>query len=292
MVTTASTLTAGTYTLTATFTPVDTTSYTTATATRTLVVQQVDFVVETDTQALTITAGGSGTVNVSVPALYGFTGTVTIAGGTPLPGGFTITASPATITAGGSSVVAIQTTGLSTTASAANHNSLQPWITSGGIALSCLLIFPMARKRKSVWMTVLGLVAMLGVMSGCGGGSGFSTATVTLASSATKAASGATVSLTATVVTKQHKPGGSVTFYNGSTALGTAVPLSSGTATLSVTTLPVGLSSLTAVYSGDSHDSSATSPAVAQLTTGQTQVLIEGTSGSVTHATAVQITLQ
>ena len=292
----ASTLTAGTYTLTAIFTPVDTTSYTTATATRTLVVQQVDFAVETNTQALTITAGGSGTVNVSVPALYGFTGTVAIAGGTPLPGGFTITASPATVSAGGSSVVTIQTTGLGTTSASNAHNSLISWITGGGIALSCLLIFPMPRKRKSVWMSVLGLVATLGVslgmMSGCGGGAGFSTATVTLASSATKAASGSAVSLTATLTSKQHKPTGNITFYNGSTALGTAVPVSNRTATLSVTSLPVGLNSLTAVYSGDSHDSSATSPAVAQLITGQTDVAIQATSGSITHATTVQITLQ
>lgn len=291
-VTTASTLNAGTYTLTATFTPVDTINYATVTATRILVVQQVDFAIETDTQALTITAGGSGTVNVSVPALSGFTGTVTLVGGTPLPGGFTVTASPAAITAGGSSVVTIQTTGLGKTSASNSNNSLQPWIAGGGIALSCLLIFPMARKRKSVWMTVLGLVATLGMMSGCGGGAGFSTATVTLASSATKAPSGTAVSLTATLASKQHKPTGSITFYNGSTALGTAVPVANGTATLSVTTLPVGLGSLTAVYSGDSHDSGATSPAVTQLITGQTQVLIEGTDGSVTHATAVQITLQ
>jgi len=288
----ASTLTAGTYTLTATFTPVDTTDYLTATASRTIVVQQADFAVETGASSLTLVAGSSGTVTVSVPALYGFSGTVAIAGGSSLPGGFTVTASPATVTAGGSSTVTIQTTGLSgSTANVSPHNDWNRLIAGGGIALSCLLILPVARRRKSVWMTTVALVGVLGVLSGCGG-SGFSTATVALSSSASKAASGSSITLTATVSSHHHMPGGNVTFYNGTTALGAPVTVVNNAATLSVTSLPVGLNSLTAVYSGDSHDSTATSAAIAELVTGQTAVEIDGTSGSVTHATTVQITLQ
>jgi subtilase family serine protease len=292
VVTAASTLTAGTYTLTATFTPVDTTDYTTATATSTLVVQQADFALEASSTALTITAGSSGTVNVSVPSLYGFSGTVTLSGGTPLPGGFTLTASPATIAAGGSSTVTIQTSGLSTTsASNAGDSSMQPWMTGAGIALSCLLILPMVRRRKSLWVVIVAVGVTLGVMTGCGGAS-FSTATVDLTTSGSKVASGSSVTLTAAVSSHNRSLGGNVTFYNGTTALGAAVPLANGSATLSITTLPVGLNSLTAVYSGDSNNSDATSSAVAQLVTGQTQVAIQGTSASETHTTIVQITLQ
>jgi subtilase family serine protease len=292
IITTASTLTAGTYTLTATFTPVDTTDYATATATRTLVVQQADFALETSATALTITAGSSGTVNVSVPQLYGFSGTVALSGGTSLPGGFTITASPATISAGGSSTITIHTTGLgSTSASTAGRNAIESWIRGGGFALSLLLILPMARRRKSLWIAMVALGVTFGVITGCGGTS-FSTANVALTSGATKAASGSSVTLTATVSSKHRSQGGNVTFYNGSTALGAAVPVAADSATLSITNLPVGLNSLTAVYSGDSHNSSATSAAVAQLITGQTQVTIQGASGSETHATTVQITLQ
>ncbi len=87
-------------------------------------------------------------------------------------------------------------------------------------------------------------------------------------------------------------PRGDVTFYNGTTALGGPVVVVNNAATLSVTSLPVGLNSLTAVYSGDSNNSTATSTAVAELVTGQTSVEIDGTSGSATHATTVQITLQ
>jgi subtilase family serine protease len=291
-VTSASTLAAGTYTLTATFTPVDTTDYISTTASQTVVIQQADFALETGSSSLTITAGSSGAVIVSVPALYGFSGTVALAGGAGLPGGFTVTASPATVAAGGSSTVTIQTTGLpGSSASLPSTSNWKSWAAGSGIALSCLLIFPIARRRRSVWMTTFGLVGILGLMSGCGG-IGFTNTTVTLTGAATKVASGSPVALTATVSSNHSTFGGNVTFYNGTTALGSAVPIVNGSASLSVTSLPVGLNSLTAVYSGDSHDSSATSAAVDELVTGQTTVEIDGTSGSLTHATILQITLQ
>jgi subtilase family serine protease len=291
-ITAASTLTPGTYTLTATFTPVDTTNYSIATASHTVLIQPADFTLQTGTSSLTIAAGSSGTTTVSIPALYGFSGTVAIAGGSSLPGGFTVTASPATVAAGGSSTVTIQTTGLSgSTASVSPHDDWNKWIAGGSIALSCLLILPAARRRKSAWMATVAMVGVLGVLSGCGG-PGFSTATVALSSSATKAASGSSVTLTATVASHQQMPGGNVTFYNGTTVLGAPVTVVNDAASLSVTSLPVGLNSLTAVYSGDSNNSTATSTAIAELTTGQTAVEIDGTSGSVTHAAALQITLQ
>ena len=47
--------------------------------------------------------------------------------------------------------------------------------------------------------------------------------------------------------------GGTVTFYDGSTALGTA-SLSGGTATLTATTLPAGEQTISAIYSGDGQN--------------------------------------
>ena len=65
---------------------------------------------------------------------------------------------------------------------------------------------------------------------------------------------GQTEILTATVTTTAPNSGtptgGTVTFLNGNTSLGTA-PLHSGTATLRVSTLPVGIDVLMANYSGD-----------------------------------------
>ena len=80
-------------------------------------------------------------------------------------------------------------------------------------------------------------------------------ATVTsVQASASSVAFGQPVALTATVtaaVPNSGTPtGGTVTFLNGNTALGTA-PLNSGTATLQVSTLPLGVDKVTARYSGD-----------------------------------------
>jgi len=80
----------------------------------------------------------------------------------------------------------------------------------------------------------------------------------TLTSSQNPIVVGASVFLTAQVVVafasqKKGNPTGSVSFYNESTLLGTAVTISSsGVATLNVTALPVGTCTFQAVYSGDS----------------------------------------
>jgi hypothetical protein len=288
VVTTASTLTAGTYTITAAFVPVDTTNYAATSTTRTVIVQAADFAITTNTAALTITAGGTSTATVTLPVLYGFTGTVTLSGGS-LPGGFTITASPATITAGGSSTITIHTTGLGNGTTA----STSPAVSLGqtGLLAVCLLIAPFAWRRRKIFvpMVVIALVTVSS-MIGCGG-TGFANSAVTLTTVSNKVASGSTVVLTATVSSNNSHPSGTVTFYNGATSLGAAT-VSDGTASLSLTSLPVGLNSLTAVYSGDSHNSAATASAVSELITGQTSVEIVGTSGSVAHSIVLPVTLQ
>jgi hypothetical protein len=83
--------------------------------------------------------------------------------------------------------------------------------------------------------------------------------TVTAAATTTKivgpanAAIGASVTLTATVTSTAGVPAGSVTFYNGTTALGTGTLNGSGSATLGTSALPAGTDTVTATYaaSGD-----------------------------------------
>jgi hypothetical protein len=88
---------------------------------------------------------------------------------------------------------------------------------------------------------------------------------LTLASSTSSSVTGAQVVLTATLspyaagtITTN---GESVTFYNGSTSLGTA-PLNSGVATLNTTSIPLGANTLTAAYAGDTNFAAATSVTV------------------------------
>jgi hypothetical protein len=74
---------------------------------------------------------------------------------------------------------------------------------------------------------------------------------------------GQSVTLTDTIpVVNGVAPTGSVSFYNGSTPLGTAVPNASGVAVLATTTLPVGTDTVTAVMASDANYAQATSNAV------------------------------
>lgn len=86
---------------------------------------------------------------------------------------------------------------------------------------------------------------------------------------------GQPVTLVATVASGPAAPGGTITFLDGSTTLGTVPVGSSGAATLETTALPAGVTAITAAYSGDADYLPATSPA-ASVTVGQaaTQVAI------------------
>ena len=87
-------------------------------------------------------------------------------------------------------------------------------------------------------------------------------ATTTTLSAPSSAAYGAGVTLTATVASSAGTPGGSVTFFNGSTSLGVGTLNGSGAATLNTTTLPEKTDSITAVYAAEGNFAASTSPAV------------------------------
>ena len=89
--------------------------------------------------------------------------------------------------------------------------------------------------------------------------------TTTLMANSTTPVLGTGAILTATVAsTTSGTPAGTVIFYNGATQLNTTpAALSNGVATLTVTTLPVGAFSLTAVYSGSQDFIASTSSALA-----------------------------
>ncbi|HVJ94409.1 MAG TPA: Ig-like domain-containing protein [Labilithrix sp.] len=92
-----------------------------------------------------------------------------------------------------------------------------------------------------------------------------STKTV-LASSVNPSVFGEATTLTATVTSGSGTPAGSVTFRQGSTALGTA-NLAAGVATLNVSTLTVGTFSITATYNGSNSHELSFSPTLSQTVT-------------------------
>ena len=88
----------------------------------------------------------------------------------------------------------------------------------------------------------------------------------TLSSSVNPSVFGNSVLFTATVSAQSGGgiPTGTVTFYNGATALG-AVSLSNGSAQYSTTALPAGSNSITAVYGGNASYSGSTSSPLNQV---------------------------
>jgi hypothetical protein len=92
-----------------------------------------------------------------------------------------------------------------------------------------------------------------------------STSTTTVASSLNPANYRRLVTFTATlsVTGSGPAPTGTVTFYNGSTAMGTAT-LSSNAASLTPALFPTGSFSITATYSGDTNYAGSTSPVFTQ----------------------------
>jgi Bacterial Ig-like domain (group 3) len=91
--------------------------------------------------------------------------------------------------------------------------------------------------------------------------------TTTVTSSANPSVSGQKVTFTATVkvvAPGSGTPTGTVTFYNGSTVLGTG-SLSGGIATFTTSSLSVGTHSIKAVYSGSSDCQTSTSAVLTQV---------------------------
>ncbi len=110
---------------------------------------------------------------------------------------------------------------------------------------------------------------------------------VTLASSVPSILVQNSVTLTATVVSPISTPTGTITYLDGSNAIGTA-NLVNGTATLSVNSLTVGTHTLSAVYSGDANfltASSATTPEVVEdftvtVSSQSSQIILPGATAT------------
>ena len=124
---------------------------------------------------------------------------------------------------------------------------------------------PPLDRRAALRMIGMTSVAAL---AGCGSSkvttststsSGTTATTTTLVASASSTTTGTAVTLTAAV--SPTAAAGTVTFYNGSTSLGSAT-LSSGSASLSTSFSTAGTETLTAVYAGDSSYATSTSAAV------------------------------
>jgi Bacterial Ig-like domain (group 3) len=93
-----------------------------------------------------------------------------------------------------------------------------------------------------------------------------SATTTALVSSAASTSSGAPVTFTATIKSSTSgTPTGTVTFLDGTIALGTGTLSGSGVASFTTSTLAVGTHSITAAYGGDSNFAASTSTVMSQI---------------------------
>lgn len=173
--------TAGAQTLSVTFTPTDTTDYTTTTASVSLNVTSITVSGTAVTVAPGATTGNTSTITVT--PVSSFTGTVSLScaiSPTAASKPATCSLSPASVAISGAaqtSTLTVSTTAATTCSSALVHPKLpgESWYAAGGATLACLLLFGIPARRRS-WRTMLGMLALLAALSGgvlaCGGGGG------------------------------------------------------------------------------------------------------------------------
>ena len=288
-------------TLSVTFTPTDTTDYSTATASVTLTVNQARPTITWNAPAaITYGTALSATqldATASVPGTFVYNpaaGTVRPAGSNTLSVTFTPTdttdyttttatvtlivnratptitwAAPAAITYG----TALSATQLNATASVPGKFVYSPaagTILGGGPQTLTTTFTP----TDTTDYTTATATVILTVNS--------SAPAITLVSSASPVFVSNPVTLTATLSSSGGIPTGSVSFYSGTTLLGQAA-LASGVAAYTTSALTTGTNSVTAVYSGDSNFAGVTSAAASVLVEDFT---IASPSGSSSSATA------
>ena len=259
-----------------------------------IVVTTPSFTATATTSALAVTAGETAPITINTQSILGFSGSIALSCGGTLPVG--VTCMPTSVPAGGSGTLDLATTapGVSnaaTTASASHSNSL--WALSGGITVAGLFLIFIPRRRRFLGLSVM-LIALsfAGVLAGCGGSASMEPTTLVLTSSGTKVASGTTVTFEATVQATNRLTG-TVTFYDGTNAIGNGVTPASGVAVLTTSSLAVGTHTITAKYSGDKENSASTSSdTIEQTITGNFTITVNAVSGTLNQSVSIPATLQ
>jgi hypothetical protein len=182
------------------------------------------------------------------------------------------------------------------------------WTLSGGTGLAAILLLFLPGRKRFHAALGLGLVCVLSFTLGCGGysapgggggGGGTAATTTKLTVSSTKVAANGSITVSATVTSTGTAPAGTVTFSADGKALGSAVPLTSGsTGNITVTAAQapaflqlVGTHTVKATYSGDAYTKSSASGTLNVTITGTTQLPITGTSGTTAVNANVSLTI-
>ncbi len=138
-----------------------------------------------------------------------------------------------------------------------------PSTTSAGLPITYTVTGPATLHASSLVITGAGTVTLTATQPGTSQYSPVTmtdtftvakaASTTTLSSSSGVALTGTSITLTTQIASVSGTPTGSVAFLNGSTVLGTTTVSSTGSAILTLSTLPTGALSLTADYGGDAN---------------------------------------
>ena len=281
-----------------------------AIASRPAQAQTTSFSMSVSPNPIVFAAGTSGSGTVTVTPGAGFSGSValTCATGAPVSvAGYSCVFSPTTVALSGvSTTSALSLTPTTTTAGAVNTARLRKdhrFLFVASIAGSLLLFgfvklsngdSQIARNFLRGTGLVLGTLWALGACGGGGGGSsggGQVSTTTTLSSSSLHAGVGVPVTFTITVTPNgSANPSGQVRLFAGAQLVGTTQVVN-GIATFFTTSLPVGINTMTAQYTGDAHTLPSTSAPIMQLIAGMVTMQVNGTSGSATGSASFTVNL-
>jgi len=158
------------------------------------------------------------------------------------------------------------------------------------------LLFFLPGRRRYRAALAMSLVCVVSFALGCGGGSsgggggGGPVATSTrLSTTSGKVASGDTFALSVTVT--GGTPAGQVQLFDGTTAIGTAVAVTAGAASITSPALSVGTHSISAHYLGDANTLASQSGALNLTVTGTTTVAITSSPASSNASPSVSLTI-
>jgi hypothetical protein len=274
-----------------------------------------DFNLPSPSSPLLITAGMPGSMPIAVVPLSSIASAVSMSCQGNLPVGYSCGFSPSTVNLS-NGVNGTTTLSLNPNPPAVNAMSLHESVAhlavdarsvpgnvkSGslivGFVLLLLLLWP-GRSLGRRWKVGLATACVFCFIVGCGGSSSAGggppnplPTTTTVSSSASKVASQASVTFTATITgSASSAPTGNVIFLLNGGFAGLAA-LVGNSATLMTQISAPGIYALSAQYSGDALNQSSTSIAQNVLVTGSTVVTIQGQTSNLTHFANVTVTLQ
>lgn len=267
----------------------------------TITIGQADFTLAASPNSLNLTAGQPGSTTITVTPSLGYTGTVALAcpASTSLPLGMTCSISPSSVTLAANGTPQTATLTLNTQGpsiiSASARPSGREWITALAGSLSFGLVFILGRRRRRdyAFLFVVALVALY--CGSCGTATSVqktsSESSISLTTSAVKSPQGSPVTITA-VISADHTVTGTVNFFDNGAPIAQGVPVNAGRAAITTSTLALGTHPITAAYSGDSQTNPATtSTPLEQVITGNGQLQISATSGTLTHNIQIAFTL-